>query len=105
MAKMRTGEAEIAEAVLRILADSHNGETTIGHLKKRVPDYVALTDGDREMSETRLNEEIWEQIVRNIVSHKKTEGNIIAEGLARSVSRGRLRITDAGLIHVKNKYG
>ena len=105
MPKLRTGEAEISEAVLRILSGAHNGEATISHLKNRVPHLVKLTEGDKDISDTRPNEQVWEQIVRNIVSHKKTSGNIIAEGLAKCVSRGRLRITDAGRAHVKNKYG
>lgn len=104
MARDRTGEAEIAEAVLQILAQSHDGEATIGHLKKRVPEFVKLTDGDRVQSDTRPNEELWEQLVRNIVSHHKVEGNIVAEGLANRPSRGRLRITDAGRAHVKHKH-
>lgn len=105
MANGRTGEAEISEAVLRILATMPNGEATIQQLIKRIPSLINLTDGDLAQSETRQNEAVWEQIVRNIVSHKKVEGNIIAEGLANSPSRGKLRITTAGRVHVKNKYG
>jgi hypothetical protein len=104
MEKHRTGESEIAEAVLRILAEAPNGEATIAHLKKRVPEFVKLTEGDQVQSDTRPNEELWEQLVRNIVSHHKAEGNIVAEGLANRPSRGKLRITEAGRIHVKNKY-
>jgi restriction endonuclease Mrr len=105
MTGKRTTEAEISEAVLRILNETPNGEASTDHLKRRLPDFVKLTDGDRAQSDTRQNEELWEQIVRNIVSHKKAEGNIVAEGLANSPSRGKLRITDAGRLHVKNKYG
>ena len=102
MADKRTSEAEIAKAVLRILAEMHNGEASINQLKKRIPDFIKLTEGDQKQSDTRQNEELWEQIVRNIVSHKGTEGNIVAEGFANSPSRGKLRITDAGRLHVKN---
>jgi len=105
MSKDRTGESEISEVALRILAEMPNGEATIQQLVKSIPEIASLTVGDLEQSETRPNEAIWEQIVRNIVSHKKTEGNIIAEGLANSPSRGKLRITAAGRVHVKNKYG
>ena len=105
MTGKRTGETEIAEAVLRILADRSNGEATIGQLKNGIQEYINLTEGDRQQSDTRPNEELWEQLVRNIVSHKNAEGNIVAEGLANRPSRGRLRITEAGRLHVKNKYG
>ena len=105
MAQDRTGEPEIAEAVLQILAQMPNGEATIQQLVKRVPQLIKLTSGDLAQSETRVNEAVWEQIVRNIVSHKKAEGNIIAEGRANSPSRGKLRITEAGRLYVTKKYG
>lgn len=105
MTDKRTTEAEIAEAVLRILAEMPNGEASTPQLRKRIEKYVKLSEGDQKDSDTRKNEELWEQIVRNIVSHKAVRGNIIAEGFANSPSRGRLRITDAGRLHVKNKYG
>jgi hypothetical protein len=98
----RTGEAEMSKAVLRILASCANGEATTLQLKKQIPTEIKLTAGDCQQSDTRENEQLWEQILRNIVSHKKTEGNIIAEGFANSPSRGKLRITDVGRLHVKN---
>lgn len=99
----RTGEFEISEAVLRILAEMPNGEATIQQLVSKIPYVIKLTPGDMEISDTRPNEAVWEQIVRNIVSHKTTSGNIIAEGLATSPSRGSLRITEAGRLRVRNK--
>lgn len=92
----RTTEVEISEVVLRILAVRPNGEATIAYIKNQVPKHINLTAGDREPSPTRQNEELWEQLVRNIVSHKKSEGNYIAEGYITAPSRGRLRITDSG---------
>lgn len=47
---------------------------------------------------------MWEQQVRNLVSHRTTEGNIVAEGYA-TYAPDTLTITDAGRTHVKNKYG
>src|SRR5690554_3523386 len=96
MANGRSSEADISEAVLKILAGRPNGEATIGYLKKQIPSVLTLTAGDRQQSVTRPNEELWEQLVRNIVSHKTTEGNYIAEGYLAAPSRGRLRITQAG---------
>jgi hypothetical protein len=91
-----TSEAEISEAVLRILASTVSGEATLGFLKNRIPDEIKLTDDDLVQSETRPNEPIWEQRLRNIKSHYKVEGNYIAEGYLTAPSKGRLRITDAG---------
>lgn len=96
----RTSEQEIAVAVLRICADSPSGTASIAELKRQVPDYINLTEGDRSPSQTRNGEELWEQIVRNIVSHKDVEGNIIAEGYAVH-NNGSLQITDSGRAHLK----
>ena len=103
MPKTRTGEGEIAETVLQILATMPNGEATIQQLVSRVPKMINLTEGDLAQSDTRQYEAMWEQIVRNIVSHKAVEGNIIAEGLANSPSRGKLRITETGRTQVSRK--
>jgi len=70
-------------------------------LKRLVPDYINLTPEDRAKSPTRPNEAVWEQIVRNIVSHKNTPGNIIAEGFVQH-HPSRLIITDAGRTHLKH---
>lgn len=96
MANGRTTETDVSQAVLQILAGRPNGEASIGYIKNQIPGIIALTPGDREQSVTRPNEELWEQLVRNIVSHKATEGNYIAEGYITAPSRGRLRITEAG---------
>jgi hypothetical protein len=105
MSGKRSSEAEISEAVLKVLAEMPNGEATTSQIVKRVPFKINLTQDDLVGSETRQHEAVWEQIVRNIVSHKKSEGNSIAEGLVNVPSRGKMRITDAGRLHVKNKHG
>jgi hypothetical protein len=97
----RTSEQEISVAVLRICADSPDGEETTAQLKRMVPDYINLTPDDLARSPTRPNEAVWEQIVRNIVSHRKTEGNIICEGYAEH-RPGAIRITNAGRLHLKH---
>ena len=97
----RTTEKQIAEAVLSILSMSPNGEATILNLKQRMPHFVDLTEQDRQMSKTRPGEELWEQLLRNIISHYRSRGNIIAEGLVTQANRGKLRLTQKGAQHVK----
>ena len=65
--------------------------------------HVNLTAEDQETSETRPNEEVWEQRVRNLKSHSDTPGNVIAEGFVEQVARGTYRLTEAGWLHLKNK--
>lgn len=100
----RSTEREIGLAVLRYLNTVPSGEATIADIKRHIGKNFALTAADREQSETRPNEEMWEQQVRNLVSHRTTEDNVIADGLLSYRPR-RLAITDAGRAYVKRKYG
>lgn len=105
MAKLpnRVTEAEVACATLQIAASRPNGTATYQRLKKELPRYLKLSAEDRTQSQTRPNEELWEQLIRNIKSHSNTPGNIICEGYAMHVPRVGYRITDAGRRHLKNK--
>lgn len=88
----RITEAEIADLVVQILSERPTGEATIAELVAEIPNRVRLSVEDRAPSSTRNGEEIWEQQVRNITSHKASPGNAIYEGRLTSVAGG-LRIT------------
>jgi hypothetical protein len=102
-ALLKTSEPKLGLAVMQVLATEPGGEATVRTLIKRVPNHVKLTDDDQLPSGTRAGEEMWEQRVRNLKSHDKTPGNVIAEGYVEHVGRGRYRLTDAGWLHLKNK--
>jgi hypothetical protein len=99
---MRSTEHDVADAVLQVLAKYPSGEAPIGAIVKGIPDYLKLTDEDRTPSKTRPNEELWEQQVRNITSHKASPGNFIYEGFLEQV-KGGLKITEAGRLRLKHK--
>lgn len=99
----RITEHEVGLAALRIAASKAGGVATLHSLKRELRDYLTLSAEDQAQSETRPNEEMWEQQVRNLVSHRKTQGNIIAEGLADHIPRVGIRLTEAGRLHLKNK--
>jgi hypothetical protein len=92
----RITEVEVGYAVLQILAARPNGRATVRMLKDEIPNYLTLSAEDQVGSETRTHEEIWEQQVRNLKSHKNTDGNIFHSGYVISVGRGVWQITDAG---------
>jgi hypothetical protein len=94
----RITEAEIAIAVLQILATRPN-EANFSVLKHEIPNHVTLSTDDQVRSVTRPNEEMWEQQVRNITSHHESPGNIICDGYAERIDGG-LRITAAGRLHI-----
>ena len=87
--------------VLEFLDTIREGEASMAAIKKAVPDYVPLTEPDRAQSLTRKGEELWEQQVRNITSHKDEPGNFIFEGFLEPVDGG-LRITEDGKNHLKH---
>jgi hypothetical protein len=104
----RINEQEVAAGVLKYLAQSHSAHATVAELVRVLPDYLDLNDADLEASETRGNEAVWEQQVRNIISHRGTQGNAINDGLLEYTPKGldrhgHLRITDAGRFWVNER--
>lgn len=91
----RVTETEVATAVVRYLSTVAGNSATIFQIKKALPNYLHLSAEDREQSFTRPNEEMWEQQVRNIVSHRTASGNFIHEGRLAYQPR-RLSLTPAG---------
>ena len=91
----RTTENEIAEAVLTILATRKSGKGLFEDLFRVLPKIIDFTSLDLEKSTSRPAEFIWQQRLRNITSHKMSEGNYIYEGFLQEIAGGLL-ITEAG---------
>ena len=91
----RVTETDVAKATMDVLAHEPNGEASIAKIVKELPKYLNLSEEDRAPSPTRKNEQIWEQQVRNITSHKAAAGNFICEGYL-AVVKGGLKLTDSG---------
>lgn len=98
----RSNEQEISLAVLRYLNTIPHGEATIDEIKKHIPSFIKFTEADMEVSGTRPNERVWEQQVRNIVSHRTSPDSYINDGLL-AYKPGHLAITDAGRAWLKHK--
>jgi hypothetical protein len=92
---MRSTETQVSEAVVQVLSTVAGGEATIKTLKQQLPNVLQLSDADLTPSVTRPGEALWEQQVRNIVSHRGTPGNFVHEGLLEYRPR-RLALTAAG---------
>lgn len=99
----KTSEPALGLAVMQVLASRSNGEATVRTLIRDVPNYVNLTAEDHETSTTRRSEEMWEQRVRNLKSHDKTPGNVIAEGYVKHIGKGRYHLTEGGRLNLKHK--
>jgi hypothetical protein len=98
----RITEAEVATAVLRVLANERSGEDSMGTIRQQLKSYLSLSAEDQQPSLTRENEELWEQQVRNFVNHRCTTGNFIRDGLIEYRSDS-MTITDAGRSYVSSK--
>ena len=98
----RATEFEMSVAVLRYLHHQPDGEASQKELRTAIPHYIDLTDGDMEDSPTRPGEQRWEQIVRNINSHKVNPNNFIRLGYLEHVPGGGLRVTPEGLDFISN---
>lgn len=72
-------EAEMAAVVKSILSHRSNKSATFAELRETVPKRVRLSRADRAKSPSRPGEEVWEQILRNLISHKH-EGFVSVKG-------------------------
>ncbi len=84
----RITEAEIAEIVEAYLKEKTSGQASVKELIRAIPTRVTLSEEDLAQSGTRTNEAVWEQLVRNITSHKGSPGNAIFEGKLVAIPGG-----------------
>ena len=91
-----TGEDTIAHAILQIAAQQPDGLASYDLIRQEIPNILPLTQDDLAPSETRPNEPMWHQIMRNVQSHHAQEGNYIFEGYLQHVPREGYRITPLG---------
>lgn len=92
----RVTENEVAFAIVQIAKARDNGVATFSRCKREVPLHLELSAADCARSRTRPNEQMWQQLIRNIKSHHDQEGNYICEGYLTHIPRVGYRVTDAG---------
>ena len=93
---MRTTEFDISVATLKVANSKTNNVARFDDLRREIPIYLNLTQGDLEKSPTRPGEKLWEQIIRNIRSHYKSENNFIALGYLEHIKGTGYKITASG---------
>jgi len=99
----RVTEVDVSIGTLLVAASRPDGIATFHRLRKELPKYLKLSAGDRVQSITRPNEELWQQLIRNIKSHSNVPGNFIYEGYVIHVPRVGYRITDNGRRYLTRK--
>lgn len=71
----------MADIVREILATQPKFKATFAQLRVLVPQKVTLSRGDKAPSQTRPGEQKWQQIIRNIIAHKRPGFASIPDGI------------------------
>ena len=97
--RLREPEARII--ALKIAASYPKGQASMAQIKEKFSQFYQLTDVDKRQSPTRRAEKIWQQIVRNIVSHAESSSSIFSRGLA-SIDNGIITVSDRGFDYLNS---
>ncbi len=97
----RLREVEARILALKIAATYPNYTATTEQIKKRVPEFIELSKKDLEKSKSRSREQLWQQIVGNVISHKGSSKGLFVRGLATRTKNG-LSLTEKGLTYLKS---
>jgi len=97
--RLREKEARIL--VLKVAAQSKNRSATMEEIRREIPKLFPLTERDRVASPSRRNEQLWQQIVRNVVSHQNSAKSLFKLGFAVKHESG-VKITTKGISYLKS---
>jgi hypothetical protein len=97
--RLREPEARIL--ALRIAASQPGHEAATSFIKDQVPKYITFTPHDLKPSTTRNTEQMWRQIVGNVVSHQPSSTSIFQNGYAVRLHEG-IKVTEKGLAYLKS---
>lgn len=97
----RLREPEARVLVLKIAAQQPGRAASTAFLKREAANYIDLSPLDRLPSKSRPNEELWQQIVGNVISHHKVRHGPFAMGYAIKQEDG-LSVTEAGMNYLRS---
>jgi hypothetical protein len=93
--KGRLREPEARILTLKIALTQPHGRASTSYIKEHIPLFVPLTREDLEPSPTRGNEQKWQQVAGNVISHQYQSTSIFALGYAVRTGDG-IRVTGSG---------
>jgi hypothetical protein len=97
----RLHESEARALVLKIAAQQPKRAASTEFLKKEVPKYIELSPLDRAPSKSRAREQVWQQIVGNVISHRKVRRGPFAMGFAVKTADG-IAVTPRGMAYLNS---
>jgi hypothetical protein len=93
-------EAEARILCLKIASQCEGHEASMSYIKSQIHKFTNFSKRDLRLSPTRENEPMWQQIIRNVISHESTKTGIFHRGLARKTKKG-IKVTDDGLRYLE----
>jgi hypothetical protein len=97
----RSSEHDIAVAVMKYLATLPSRKATTASIKRHIPSFIKLTRADKQPSITRPMEQLWHQVVGNIVSHRADSPENFVNRDLLTYDRGWLTLTEAGSAYLQ----
>ena len=97
----RLREAEARILALKIASLHPDRTASTEEIKNEVPSYIELAPRDLAQSSTRPRENMWQQIVGNVISHRGSPSGLFLNGYARRTPDG-LSVTDKGMDYLKS---
>jgi hypothetical protein len=96
--RLRESEARVLSLKIASLLPSYTASTE--QIKRAIPGYFPLSSLDLTPSPVRRNEQLWQQIVGNVVSHRASKEGPFMKGYATRTADG-LSVTQKGLDYLK----
>lgn len=97
----RLREAEARILFLKIAARRLRRFATVEDIKREIPHIYPLSEQDLKQSTTRRRESLWEQVIRNVISHGYSAQGLFERGYAVRIDNG-LQVTQEGLDYLKS---
>lgn len=97
--RLREPEARIL--ALKIAARRQNRTATTEFIKKEIAKIYPLSAIDLQLSNSRRREQLWKQIVGNVISHRATPNGPFRRGLAVRTDDG-LTVTQEGIDYLNS---
>lgn len=97
----RLREKEARTLVLKILATQSSHRASTALIKAQTPKFYNFSQIDLKKSDSRPNERKWQQIVGNVVSHKKSGASIFSSKYTKR-EKDVLSLTHKGINYLKS---
>ncbi|WP_455986125.1 hypothetical protein [Methylorubrum extorquens] len=97
----RLREAEARILALKIASQQPDRTASTKFIKRHINEYYTLTEKDKTISKTRSKEQLWQQVIGNVISHRKSSEGPFRKKYAVRTHDG-LTVTEKGMDYLKS---